>query len=309
VSLGVRRLRIASHSIPAVPVNESLQQATLRLAAAGVASPRVDAEWLLAHALGVNRSTLALRPPVSAAALDRCEALVEQRCRRVPIQHLLGTATFRYLDLAVGPGVFIPRPETELLVDAVLPELRTLAHPVVVDLGAGSGALALSIAHEVPGAAVYAVEQSADALRWLRRNAAARANAGDTPIAVISGDVKSPEMLADLTGRADVVVSNPPYVPTATDVDPEVRADPAEAVFAGADGMDVIPAVIAAAGALLRPGGVLAVEHDATQPRAVTNLLQHEDRFREIASHQDLTGRPRFATARRRAKVGTSGIA
>jgi release factor glutamine methyltransferase len=276
-----------------------VRAASAQLAEAGVPSPQTDAELLLAHVLGVPRGRLAVGPTVLPGDVVRYQRLVDCRAQRVPLQHLLGSATFRYLELAVGPGVFIPRPETELLVDAVLPKLRSVRSPIVVDLGAGSGALALSIAHELPGAAVYAVERSAAALRWLRRNAAARAGAGDTPIEVVSGDLIASDLLATLTDRVAAVVSNPPYVRATAVIDPEVRADPAEAVFAGADGMNLIPAVITAAARLLRPGGVFAVEHDATQVIAVTNLLRHDGRFGEVADHQDLAGRPRFATARK----------
>jgi release factor glutamine methyltransferase len=187
--------------------------------------------------------------------------------------------------------VFIPRPETELLVDAVLPALTPAA--TVVDLCAGSGALALSIAHEVPGARVYAVECSPAALPWLLRNAAA------TSVTVVAGDVSDPSLLGELAGQVDAVVSNPPYVPAGTPVEPEVRADPADAVFAGADGLAVIPAVIARAAALLRPGGVFAIEHDETHAEAVPALLA--DGWRDVADHRDLAGRPRYTTAVRAA--------
>jgi release factor glutamine methyltransferase len=269
-------------------VRRALDDATRQLAAAGVASPRVDAELLLAHYLGVERSRLSTVdgpvPPEFAQAVQR-------RAAREPLQYIIGRAAFRYVDVAVGPGVFIPRPETELLVDAVLPALTPAA--TVVDLCAGSGALALSIAHEVPGTRVYAVEWSPAALPWLRRNAPA------TSVTVVAGDVSDPSLLGELAGQVDAVVSNPPYVPAGTPVEPEVRADPADAVFAGADGLDVIPAVIARAGALLRPGGVLAIEHDETHAEAVPALLA--DGWRDVADHRDLAGRPRYTTAVRAA--------
>ena len=267
-----------------------LADATARLLDAGVESARVDAEVLLAHCLGVERSRLSTVDGVDEAVRRDFVALVERRAAREPLQHICGSAPFRYLDVAVGPGVFVPRPETELLVDAVLPALAAVTAPIVVDLCAGSGALALSIAREVPGATVYAVELLADALAWLERNAG-------TEIAVVAGDLTDPTLLVQLNGRVDVVVSNPPYVSLGTDVEPEVRADPAQAVFAGADGLALMPAVIARAAALLRPGGALAVEHDATHGESVPHLLRSADAWRDVADHRDLAGTPRYATA------------
>ncbi|HEY3091000.1 MAG TPA: peptide chain release factor N(5)-glutamine methyltransferase [Jatrophihabitantaceae bacterium] len=269
-------------------MRQALDDATRRLAAAGVTSPRIDAELLLAYCLGVERSQLST---VAGPAPSEFTHVVQRRAAREPLQYIVGRAAFRYVDVAVGPGVFIPRPETELLVDAVLPALAP--GPTVVDLCAGSGALAVAIAHEVPGARVYAVEPSRAALPWLRRNAAA------TGLTVVDGDVTDPSLLDELSGLVDAVVSNPPYVPAGTLVEPEVRADPADAVFAGVDGLAVIPAVIARAAQLLRPGGVLALEHDETHAHAVPALLG--DGWRDVADHRDLTGRPRYATAMRAA--------
>jgi release factor glutamine methyltransferase len=269
-------------------VRQALLDATQRLAAAGVASPRVDAELLLAHCLGVERSRLST---VDGPAPPEFAQAVQRRAAREPLQYIVGSAAFRYIDVAVGPGVFVPRPETELLVDAVLPVLAPAA--TVVDLCAGSGALAVAIAHEVPGAQVYAVERSPAALPWLRRNASR------TSVTVVEGDVTDPLLLGELPGRVDAVVSNPPYVPAGTLVEAEVRADPAEAVFAGADGLALIPAVIDRAAALLRAGGVLAIEHDETQAQAVPVLLR--DGWRDVADHRDLAGRPRYTTAVRAA--------
>jgi len=268
-----------------------LDDATRRLSAAGVGSPRVDAELLLAHCLGVERSRLAVTDDVDPVTAQAFADAVDRRADREPLQHILGRAAFRYLDLAVGPGAFVPRPETELLVDAIRPGLGLgLGEaPIVVDLCAGTGALALAIAQEVPAARVYAVERSDAALAWLRRNTAG------TDVTVVPGDVADDGLLPDLRGRVDAVVSNPPYVPAGTPVEPEVRADPDEAVFAGDDGLSVIPNVIARAQALLRPGGVLAVEHDDTHGEAVPALLG--DGWRDVADHRDLAGRPRYATA------------
>jgi release factor glutamine methyltransferase len=254
----------------------------------------VDAELLLAHVLGVPRSRLLMISrvhPSAAVALDR---LVKRRAAREPLQHILGRAPFRHIEVAVGPGVFVPRPETELLVDAVLPALRAAARPVAVDLCSGSGALALAVADEVTEARVVAVEQEGPAVGWLQRNAAR------TPVEVVVGSVTDPMLLADLRGRAHAVVANPPYVPTTADVAPEVGHDPEQAVFAGADGLDVIPHVLARAAELLGPGGVLAMEHDDTHGQAVPDLLRSSGDWAEVLDHHDLTGRPRYVTAIRR---------
>jgi release factor glutamine methyltransferase len=270
-----------------------LRDATAQLAAAGVPSPRVDAELLLAAVLGVPRGRLTLLEELPASAAATYSEHVARRAAREPLQHITGRAPFRRLVLAVGPGVFVPRPETELLVEAVLPHLRALDFCSVVDLCSGSGALALAFVDEIPGVAVTAVELAEPALGWLRRNAAG------TQVWVVPGDVRDAGLLSELHGRVDAVVSNPPYVPLAADVAPEVRADPDEAVFAGADGLGVIPDVLARAADLLRAGGVLAVEHDETQPTAVAALLREDGRWADVASHRDLAGRPRYATATR----------
>jgi release factor glutamine methyltransferase len=270
----------------------NLADATARLAAAGVRSPRVDAELLLAHVLGVERPAL-LRgdATLDGESAARFTALVARRAGREPVQYLIGSAPFRYATLVVGPGVFIPRPETELLVDAVRPGLR--AGAIAVDLCAGSGALAVALAGEVAGLRAVAVENSEAALTWLGRNAAA---AG---VEVVTGDVADASLLTELDGRVDAVVSNPPYVPDGITVDAEVHHDPAAAVFAGPDGLAVIPAVVRTAARLLRPGGVLALEHDETHQAAVLALLDPSS-WTDATGHSDLTGRDRYVTARRR---------
>jgi release factor glutamine methyltransferase len=282
-------------------VRSQLATAIGTLTAAGVGSPRVDAELLLADVLDVSRSLLALSPSLTDEQLRVFAGLVARRALREPLQHILGVAPFRFLELEVGPGVFVPRPETELLVDAVLPALTELARPVVVDLCAGSGALALSIASEVPDAEVVAVELDPGALYWLQRNAANLAGTTGAEIAITEGDVADPELLVGLAGAVDVVLSNPPYVPSATEVEPEVAADPARAVFAGPDGLDLLPAVLSRAARLLRSGGLLAVEHDDTHADSVPALLAAGGLWTQIQLHHDLTGRPRFCTAIRNA--------
>jgi release factor glutamine methyltransferase len=263
------------------------------LAQAGVASPRVDAELIAAHVLEVPRGRLALIETVRPDQLHRITALVGERARRIPLQHLLGTAAFRHLELAVGDGVFVPRPETELLAGWGIE--RTAAGAVVVDLCSGTGAIALAVADESKAARVIAVERSPVALDYLRRNAIAFPS-----VEVVAGDVTDPGLLAAERGAVDVVLCNPPYVPDGTTVAPEVADhDPAEAVFGGADGLAVIRPVIALAATLLRPGGVLGIEHDDVHGDAVPDLLRSDGRFAEVTAHHDLTGRPRFATARR----------
>lgn len=263
------------------------------LARAGVESPRVDAELLAAHVLGIPRGRLLLVESLRGDELDRFGELVAERARRIPLQHLLGTAAFRHLELAVGDGVFVPRPETELLAGWGIE--RTAPGATVVDLCSGTGAIALSVADESAAGRVIAVERSLVALGYLRRNAAAFPS-----VTVIQGDVTDLNLLNDMYGEVDVLLCNPPYVPDATAVSPEVADhDPAEAVFGGADGLAVIRPVIALAAALLRPGGVAGIEHDDTHAEAVPALLRADGRFTEVTAHADLAGRPRFATARR----------
>jgi release factor glutamine methyltransferase len=269
-----------------------LEDATARLSAAGLDSPRVDAELLLSHVLGVPRARLLMISGVHPSAVVTFDRLVKRRGLREPLQHIVGRAAFRHIQLAVGPGVFVPRPETELLVDAVLPGLT--ADSLAVDLCAGSGALAVALADEVPGLRVVAVETSPEALVWLQRNTRG------TSVEVVDGDVRALELLSDLGGSVDAVVCNPPYVPAATEVAPEVRFDPNVALFAGPDGLALIPDVIARAAELLRAGGVLALEHDDAHGTAVPELLAADGRWRDVVDHEDLTGRPRYATAVRR---------
>ena len=263
------------------------------LAGAGVESPRVDAELLAAHVLEVPRGRLALIDTLRPDQLHRFTALVGERVRRIPLQHLLGTAAFRHVELAVGDGVFVPRPETELLAGWGID--RTAPGAVVVDLCSGTGAIALAVADESKAGRVIAVERSPAALGYLRRNAA-----GFGSVEVVEGDVTDPELLAGVRGGADVVLCNPPYVPDGTPVPPEVADhDPAEAVFGGADGLAVIHPVIGLAAVLLKPGGVVGIEHDDGHGEAVPGLLRADGRFTDVTVHPDLTGRPRFTTASR----------
>lgn len=271
---------------------DAVATATVRLAAAGVASPRTDAELLAAHVLGVPRARLALAGELTPSQAREYAAAVGRRTAGVPVQHVTGVAYFRHLELAVGPGVFVPRPETEVLVEHVLGALRSgPVRPVVVDLCAGSGAIALAVAAEHPAAVVHAVEREPDAYEWARRNAAG------TPVRLHLAEAR--DCLSELTGDVDVVTANPPYVPAGAALPPEVRHDPPPALFAGPDGLDGIWTVAAAAARLLRPGGLLACEHGEGHADAVRDVLAAVPGWAAVAVHHDLTGRSRFTTATR----------
>jgi release factor glutamine methyltransferase len=287
--------------VAGVRVADAVAKAAGELLDAGVAAPRVDAELLAAHVLGVPRGRLAVVDDFPAAEELRFRDLVRARSSRVPLQHLTGVAPFRHLELAVGPGAFVPRPETELLVEWGLQWLRThsanrSAPPIVVDLCAGPGPIAASVATEEPQAAVYAVEREPIAVGWLRRNVSERG------VTVVKGDATKPETLSELDGRVDLVLCNPPYVPEigSAGLPPEVSEhDPHNAVFGGTDGLDVIRPLIGRLAALLRPGGAFAVEHDDTHAYVVPILVDSDGRFTDIELHHDLARRPRFTTATR----------
>jgi release factor glutamine methyltransferase len=260
----------------------------------------VDAELLLAFVLGVSRTALLTLDDVPDGAAARFAALLDQRADRVPLQHLTGRAPFRHLELAVGPGVFVPRPETEALVGWALEQLAGTSEPVVVDLGSGSGAIALSIAHEHPGARVVAVERDPVAIEWTRANAAARAAAGDRPVGVLVGDMTDPALLRDLDGTVDLVVSNPPYVPDGAGLPREVADhDPPLALWGGPDGLDVVRGLLDTAARLLRPGAGLGIEHADQQGTALPALVRAHGGFAGVEDHPDLAGRPRYTTAQK----------
>jgi len=284
------------------PLRLAILEAERVLADAGVASPRVDAELIAAHVLGVERGRLPMVPLVDPPVVDAIGQLVGQRAKHVPLQHLTGWAAMGEITVGVGPGVFVPRPETELLLEWGLAAVRSVENPVVVDLCTGSGALALAVAHARPDAVVHAVELDGVALAWARQNAEVRAQAGDTPIKLYAGDVTDPGLFADLDGTVHLVLCNPPYVPDGTAVPPEVSDhDPSVAVFAGADGLTVIRPVVSLAARLLTVGGSVAIEHDDTHGAAVPGLLGTRRVLAEVADHVDLTGRARFTTAVRAA--------
>ena len=283
------------------PLRLAVLEAERILTDAGVASPRVDAELLAAHVVGVPRGRLPMVPLVDPPVVEALRLLVSQRADRVPLQHLTGTAALGDLEVAVGPGVFIPRPETEVVLAWGLAALEGVEQPLVVDLCTGSGALALAVAHARPDAQVHAVERDPVALSWARRNADAQVAAGDTPVALYTGDVADPALLAALEGMAHLVLCNPPYVPAGAVLPPEVALhDPPAAVFAGPDGLAVIPDVVRTGTRLLREGGSIAIEHDDSHSVAVPALLSVRRVLTDVTDHIDLTGRPRFATARRR---------
>ena len=283
------------------PLRLAILEAERILASAGVASPRVDAEIIAAHVVGVERGRLMLQPLVDPPVIEAMRQLVVRRAAREPLQHLLGTAVLGPVEVAVGPGVFTPRPETELLLEWGLHAVADVPAPLVVDLCTGSGALALAVATARPDAVVHAVEADAGALTWARRNISDHVSAGRTPITLHAADVRWNNLLVELESRVDLVLCNPPYVPDGTALPPEVTEwDPPGAVFGGPDGLEIIRAVIAASAGLLRYGGSLGIEHDDSHGEVVPGLLRRRRVLIDVEEHHDLAGRPRFATARRR---------
>jgi release factor glutamine methyltransferase len=262
-----------------------------------VESPEHDAAVLLAHVLGVEPSRLALEDDVPAPAAEEYAVLVARRAAREPLQHLTGSAWFRHVELLVGPGVFVPRPETELLAGWAVQAAGRLGQENgacrVVDLGTGSGAIAKAVKDEVPGADVHAVELDERAHGWAARNLAG------TGVDLRQGDLG--EAFDDLAGTVDVVVSNPPYIPHEAweSVAAEVRDhDPDLALYASGDGLDVIRVVERRAALLLRPGGVVGVEHADVQGESAPAVFAGGGRWEHVRDHRDLADRARFLTAR-----------
>ena len=272
----------------------AIDSATTLLADAGINSARFDAEELAAHLTGTERGRLALIDSPDDTFFDRYHTAVAARSRRVPLQHITGIAAFGPLTLSVGPGVFIPRPETEAMLEWVTAQCLPEA-PVIVDVCTGSGALALALARHWPAARVLGVDDSDAALEYAHRNSVG------TNVELLRADATDPGLLTELDGQVGLVVANPPYVPDAVELEPEVsQHDPPHAVFGGPDGMTVITAVIRLAARWLRPGGFFAIEHDDTTSSLTAELVCCTELFGETLAHTDLTGRPRFVTARKR---------
>ena len=290
-------------TVPTVPtfpaLADVLRTATSVLAAAGVATPDVDAELLAAHVCGRSRGELAaiaLRGGTFDADPDAFDALIARRAAREPLQHLTGVAPFRYLELRVGPGVFVPRPETEMVAQLAIDALRASAEPepIAIDLGTGSGAIALAMATEVPHAQVHAAENAAPAFAWAEQNFAALAPGARLAFTDLAS------AFPELDGRVAVLVSNPPYVPDAAiPRDPEVRFwDPPSALYGGEDGLDVVRTLSEVGLRLLHPGGLLVLEHGEWQGAPIRELLTAAG-WRAAATHPDLTMRDRATTALR----------
>ncbi len=303
-------------------IRDILVDSQRRLSNAGIESASTESAELLAHVLGVPRNRLFMQDSIDEEDRVAFERLLAKRLNRIPLQHITGTAPFRRIELKVGPGVFIPRPESELVAEAAIRFLRECENPIAVDLCSGSGAIALSLALEVPGARVVGVELSADSFVWLQQNV----NRFDCEIPVEIHQVDATDFTAsvfsELAGKCDVVTCNPPYIPIdMTPRDPEVRIhEPAVALYGGSDGLDVIRGIVNTAAMLLKSGGLLVVEHADVQgadagDASVVNLLKQahldeelttyvrgilgEPLFAEVTDRLDFNQRPRFSMATR----------
>ena len=277
-------------------VRPLLTEAVDRLRAAGIESPEQDARVLLAVACGIEPARLPLLDGVTEEQADLFDSLVIQRAVRIPLQHLTGRAYFRHVELEVGPGVFVPRPETEVMTGWALDQLRPMVfamqRPLVVELCTGSGAIAKALVDEQPRLRVHAVELSEDAARWAARNLAG--TAVDLHVADMA------HALPELNGTVDLVIANPPYIPLEAyeSVAPEVRDhDPALALFSGDDGLDAIRVLVQVASRLLRPAGLLCFEHADAQGESAPAVVSGHGAFTAVRDHRDLSGRPRFTTA------------
>jgi release factor glutamine methyltransferase len=275
-----------------------IDSAAAQLAEAGIDSARYDAEELAAHLAGAERGRLTLLEAPNDEFFGRYRDIVTARSQRVPLQHLTGMAAFGPVMLHVGPGVFIPRPETEAMLEWATAQ-PLAARPVIVDLCTGSGALAVALAQHRANlglaARVIGIDDSDAALDYARHNVEGSA------VELVRADVITQGLLPELDGRVDLLVANPPYVPDDVVLEPEVaQHDPHHALFGGPDGMSVIAAVVSLAGRWLRRGGHFAVEHDETTSSKTVELIYGTGLFDDVVARQDLAGRPRFVTARRR---------
>ncbi|MEX0835697.1 MAG: peptide chain release factor N(5)-glutamine methyltransferase [Nitriliruptor sp.] len=283
-------------------LTDAIRGAADHLAASGVPDPAHDAAALARHVLDLDGDhELELATPIDAGTAARLEALVDERAARVPLAHLLGRVRVRDIELLVGPGVFVPQPETEAVIDWAVRAIRDVAvgSPVIVDLCTGSGTIAFCLANELPDATVHAVERDPGALAWAERNAALRAAAGDPLVHLHLGQVAG--CLPELDGQLDLVASNPPYVATdeAHIPRPEVvDHDPAIALWAGADGLDLVRDIEVAARRLLRPGGLVVVEHSDRQGISAPAVFADAGGWADIVDHVDQDGLDRFVTAR-----------
>lgn len=287
---------------------DEIRRAAARLAEADVSSPRADAELIAAHVHGVRRAELHAVP--DSGFDPRFWEAVGRRAAREPLQHITGVAYFRHLELSIGPGVFTPRPETEVMTGWAVGALREMDAPAAADLGTGSAAIALSIALEVPAARVHAVEADPLAAAHAERNIAVYA--GRPPhagrrVSLVKSDFLT--SLRQLDGTLDLVISNPPYIPLGASVPPEVgEYDPPSALWSGPDGLDAIRSVERVAARLLRPGGLAAVEHGAPQGAAVRRVFQDAGGWRDVTQHADLAGRDRFVTVLRQWQDGQRAL-
>ncbi|AJT41352.1 peptide chain release factor N(5)-glutamine methyltransferase [Psychromicrobium lacuslunae] len=280
---------------------DSIRQATAQLTAAGVPSPRIDAELLAGHLLGLSPGELRAAALRGVATPVGYSELIAERAKRLPLQHLTGKAYFRQLELAVGPGVFVPRPETESVAQLAIDQALLLDAAVVVDLGTGSGALAAAIASEVTGSKVYAVELSELAHAWAAQNLAGHS------VELRLGDLRT--AFPELNGQVDVVVSNPPYIPAdAVPNEPEVAEhDPEIALYGGGiDGLELPAAALVSAARLLKPGGYFVMEHAEVQAAAIQRLFQQAG-FTQVQGHRDLAGKDRATSGQSSVDQQTSG--
>ncbi len=278
-------------------VSELLSESSSKLKEAGVTSAIVDTELLACYCLGISRSELAIMvatsQPFPAESIEHFESALARRVARQPLQHITGTAPFRHLELKVGPGVFTPRPETEQVVGFALERISNSASPLIVDLCAGSGAIAISLATEISGSTVFAVEKSREAFSYLRDNAAS--------YGLAESNLRNEDLvdsLQDLDGQVDLVISNPPYIPDdAIPIDLEVQLhEPSMSLYGGLDGLDVVRQILGRAMKLLKPGGLLVMEHADSQSRAISKLLLAEG-WIEIITRADLAGKDRMIAA------------